>query len=188
MTNKPSARKMEKQYYQAKPLLNKIIQYVETVLSDLPKHDFQLETNLKPYQRTVEKTQERGLKDLMQLSDLVRGRLYFSDSFVHQEVVDLLKQLFGKNIKSIDYKRSKDLGLDYQGIVHCDMKINGLNFELQILPSEFKPYKEMLHNIYEELRGGDKISEDRKKHLQELHNKIYRFVNKQFIKNRNSND
>ena len=186
---KPSfARQMRKQYCQALPLLNKVIERVENTLSDVPKHDFQLETDIKSYQRSVEKAKERGVKDLRELSDLVRGRLYFSDNFDHQEVINLLKELFKGKIKSIDKKREKEFGLDYSGVIHCDLNINDINFELQVLPMEFKPHKEMLHHIYQELRTSDGISEDRRKHLRELHNKIYHFVKKQIAKNRNLDD
>jgi hypothetical protein len=189
MPKQSSARKMRKQYCQALPLLNKVIEYVETTLSDLPKHDFQLETDIKSYSRAVEKAKERQVKDLTQLSDLVRGRLYFSDNFEPDEVIDLLKELFKGKIKSIDKKRLlTELGLDYSAVVHCDMNVGGINFELQILPIEFKPHKEMLHHIYQELRHQNGISEDRRKHLRELHNKINHFVKKQIAKNRSSDD
>lgn len=173
-----------KQYCQVLPALQEAKQWLEDKLSDLPKPDFLLETGIKPFPRTVEKAQENRVKSLTDLSDLVRGRIYFSDNFEHHEVIGLLKEILRDKIKKIDAKHSHQLGLDYNGVVHCDLDLGGIKFELQILPVEFLPYKEALHQIYEHLRGSKELPEERKAKLREIHNKIYKHVNRQYRKNR----
>lgn len=188
MARESSARKMRKQYCQLLPLLQGVGKFVQRILEDLPPHDFQLETNIKPYKRTVEKAQERKHKDLNELSDLVRGRLFFSDNFNHDEVIDLLKQLFeGKiDINKVDKKHDRGHGLDYKGVYHMDCQIGDIQFELQVLPQEFKPHKQLLHKIYEQLRSNPTMDDKKKKFLKEVHDKIMNKLDQQSKDNRKS--
>lgn len=181
MAKSSSAHKMRKQFCQLLPLLNGTAKFVERVLEDLPRHDFLLETNVKEYKRTVEKAKERHIKDLTDLSDLVRGRIYFSDNYNFEEVIELLKALFKERakIKDIDWKEKNQ----YKDSVHMDLKIGELNFELQIVPIEFKPYKNLLHHIYEQLRS-DNLTEKKRKFLQILNTRLYNELDKKYKENR----
>jgi hypothetical protein len=186
MAKESSARKLRKQYVQLLPLLQGVGKFVQRILEDLPPADFKFEHNVKPYKRTVEKAQERKHKNLTDLSDLARGRLFFSDNFNHDEVVELLKQLFdGKvDINKVDKKHERGHGLDYKGIYHVDCKIGDLNFELQVMPEEFKPYKELLHKIYDQLRTDPHLDDKKKSFLAETHNKIINKLDKMSKENR----
>lgn len=155
------------------------MEHVKEQLSDLPPSDFLLETNLKPYSSVKDKMERDHAKDPSELSDLVRGRLFYSDQFDQNETVDLLSKIFGKNIKDVDehQHRSKEHGLEYHGIVHVDLNFDGTNFELQVMPVEFKPYKEFLHRIYEKFRNPkllDKMSDKQKDLMKKVHNNLYK--------------
>lgn len=172
-------KKLRKVYMHHLPRLNKVMGHVKEQLSDLPPSDFELETNLKPYTSIKRKMEERNIKDPAELSDLVRGRLFFSDQFDHNEVVDLLGELFGKNIKDVDDNKhhAKEHGLEYHGVVHVDLNFDGTNFELQVMPVEFKPYKEFTHQIYEKFRNPktfSKLSDKQKDLLRRVHNNLYK--------------
>lgn len=189
MAKQSSARKMRKQYCQLLPLLQGTAKYVERILEDLPKQEFELETNIKPYKRTSEKANERKIKDLRDLSDLVRGRIYYSDNFNHKEVLDLLCEIFDDNldVKDVEWKEKNDHGLHYEGVLHMDLKIGDVKFELQIMPVEFKPFKETLHKIYEMLRSQDEnMSEEKREALKKLNNKMYKKIVEKAKKNRSS--
>jgi hypothetical protein len=180
------SRKIYQQYRQLQPKLHAAEQLVRDLLSDLPEPEFQLQTNIKPYPRAAEKAKQNKASHISELSDLVRGRVFFSDNFTHQETTDLLKELLSRHMRiiDIDTKRNKDHGLTYQGIVHMDLQFDGINFEMQILPIEFKPFKPLLHKIYEELRSNSKISDARRQFLQDIHNKMYRKINERIKSNR----
>ncbi len=188
MSKESPASKMRKQYCQLLPLLQGTATFVERVLEDLPKHDFLLETDVKDYKRTVEKAKERKIKNLKELSDLVRGRVFFSDSYTHKEAIDLLKLLFkdSAKIKNIEWKNDKEHGLEYQGIIHMDLEIGDLNFELQIMPFEFRPHKPLLHAIYEKLRTGNHLSDKQKNLLRRINNKLYKEIDRKAKEKRES--
>jgi hypothetical protein len=163
----------------ALPHLNKALQAVQHNLGDMSPQDFAVETNLKPYPSIKRKMELENLQEPTDLSDLVRGRLFFSARFQEKEVLDILKQIFGSQIKQIDKKHERGNGLSYNGVVHLALEIGGAKFELQVLPMEFQPYEEFLHRIYEKLRGGatkekqsDKLTDKRKKMLAKIHNRL----------------
>jgi hypothetical protein len=85
----------------------------------------------------------------------------------------LLKKIFSGKIIKLDLKKSKDHGLKYRGALHIDLRIGELPFELQIVPMEFKPFKKLLHRIYEKLRDENNLTKDQKEKLKELHNRLY---------------
>ena len=177
-------KKLRKMYMQTVPHLNKAIKHVQDQLSDLPPDDFLLETNVKPYASVKRKLIDRGERDPLKLSDLVRGRLFFSEQFNEDDVLNIVDKLFGEKIKKIDKNnnRSKEHGLDYHGITHVDFNLNGINFELQIMPIEFKPHKEFLHQIYDKFRDEktrEKLSDKQKAFLKKLHNKLYEQLDEQ---------
>ena len=164
---------------QAAPHLNKVLKHVQEQISDLPPGDFMLETNMKPYSSVKRKMESYNAKNPLELSDLIRGRIYYSDQFNLEDVIDILKTLFGNQIKKIDHNahRAKEHGLEYHGITHVDLNINGINFEFQVLPVEYKPYKEFLHQIYEKFRNPktlDKMSDKQKELLRKVHNTMYK--------------
>ena len=178
-------------YMQILPALNKTMQHVQSQLADLPPSEFQLETNVKPYSSMRRKMEANHAKHPLELSDLVRGRLFFSDQFDHNETVDMLSKLFGNKIANIDDKKhhSKEHGLEYHGVVHVDLSFDGVNFELQVMPIEFKPYKEFAHQIYEKFRNPktyDKLSDKQKEVLRKTHNKLYKALDEKSKANRDS--
>lgn len=186
-------KKLRKRYTQILPHLSRAKEHVESQLSDLPPSEFTLETNLKPYTSMKRKLDDRGESDPAGLSDLVRGRLFFSEHFTHDDALDIIKKLFGKQIKNIDKKphRSKDHNLEYQGVIHVDMDMDGVNFELQLMPIEFQPYKEFLHQIYEKFRNQkeyDKLSEKQREFLRKVHNKLYKSLDAKSKSNRQQQD
>lgn len=186
------SKTLRKQYITIFPKLEKVLKYVNEHLVDLPQSDFLVETNLKPYASIKNKVEKDGAEDPSELSDLVRGRIFYSDKFNADDVVGIIKSFFGKYIKNIDdnTNRASEHGLKYRGIVHVDMNFDGIKFEMQLMPKEFKPYKEFLHQIYDEFRNPDtrkEMSDHRKKFLRQLHNKLYQKLDDQAQKNRSSN-
>lgn len=174
------------------PKLNKIMNHVKEQLSDLPPSDFALETNVKPYSSIKRKMETEDIRDPSELSDLVRGRIFYSDQFNADNIVRILKELFGKQISDIDDNkhRSPEHGLEYHGIVHVHLDFDGTQFEMQLMPLEFKPYKEFLHQIYEKFRdekSRNKLTDKQKKFLRKIHNKMYEKLDDEAQKNRASN-
>jgi Region found in RelA / SpoT proteins len=184
-------KKLRKAYMHCVPDLNKAMGHVKTQLADLPPSDFLLETNVKPYSSVKRKMEEDHVKDPKELSDLVRGRLYFSDAFDNDDTLNILDQLFGKQIQKVDHKtpRSKEHGLEYSGVTHVDMDLDGTKFEIQVLPMEFKPYKQFLHQIYEKFRNPktlSKLDDKQKEFLRKVHNEAYRKLDDHAKKARSS--
>lgn len=184
-------KKLRKQYTRLIPHLNKAMKNINEALSDLPPSDFVLETNLKPYTSIKRKMEENDVKDPSELSDLARGRLFYSDQFNAEDTLGILNQLFGKKITKIDDKRSRapHHGLEYHGVVHVDLNFDGVNFELQVVPIEFKPHKDFLHQIYEQLRNpkaASKLSDSQKLFLRKVHNSAYKKLDDQAKKARSS--
>ena len=182
-------KKLRKQYMHCVPDLNKAMAHVKEQLADLPPSEFCLETNVKPYASVKRKMELNRVKDPKELSDLVRGRLFFSDQFDHQDIMHILQKLFGTQITSIDNNidRGKEHGLEYCGVTHVDLDVNDTKFELQVMPVEFKPYKEFLHQIYDKFRNPktcDKLSETQKEFLRKIHNKTYKKLDNQARKAR----
>jgi hypothetical protein len=187
------SKKLRKRYMQIMPHLNKALQHVNDQLSDLPPSEFILETNLKPYSSVKRKMLSDHENDPVALSDLVRGRLFFSEQFNFEDVEDILHKLFGDKIKKVDdkSKRKEEFGLEYHGIRHIDMNINGVNFELQIMPIEFKPYKEFLHQIYDKFRDPktrEKLTDKQKEILRKVNNKLYKTLDQQSKINREQSE
>jgi len=180
-------KKLRKRYMQIVPHLNKAMQHVHGQLSDLPPSDFFLETNHKSYSSVKRKMDVKKEKDPLALSDLIRGRLFFSDQFQVEDVIDILQHLFGDAIKKEEKKSESNYGLEYHGITHVDLNINGVNFELQIMPMEFKPYKEFLHQIYDKFRTPktrEKLTDQQKELLRKIHNKLYLVLDAKSKQNR----
>lgn len=183
------SKKIRKQYVEAFPRLDKVLQLVRQQLEHLPPSDFVVETNMKPYHSAKRKFSDDRLDDILRMSDLVRGRIFFSDQYNYNDVIALLKKLLKGWIKNIDVKFDKGHGLEYHGIYHIDLDVDGINFELQIMPKEFQPFKEYLHSIYEKFRDPDKkLSDEEKNRLKNVHNKLYATIDTQARANRNKNN
>ena len=182
-------KKLRKHYMRHMPKLNKALQYVQSQMADLPSSEFELEANLKPYASVKRKMEADRVQDPLELSDLVRGRLFFSPEFNMDDTLDIIQKLFGEKVSNVDKNtdRSKEHGLEYRGIVHVDLNVDGVKFELQLMPQEFKPFKEFLHQIYEKFRNPkllDKLSDKQKKMLQKIHNNLYKKIDMQAHTNR----
>lgn len=179
-------KKIRKLYMQVLPKLNGALQHVQSQLSDMPPSDFLLETNVKPYHSAKNKMLQHRIKNPMELSDLVRGRLFFSEEYDAKEVLELLKQLLGNKIKKVDQKDTNDCGLSYNGVTDVNMNIDGVNFELQLMPMSYKPHQELSHHIYDTLRTqSDKLTDVQKDFLKNTHNKIYHELASKSRSNRN---
>lgn len=182
-------KKLRKQYMQCIPDINKVLEHVKTQLADLPPSEFQLETNVKPYSSVKRKMEINRIKDPKELSDLVRGRLFFSDQFNYPDVTDILSKLFGEQVKGIsgDADHGKEYGLEHRGVMHVDIDIDGTRFELQVMPIEFQPHKEFLHQIYDKFRTPkifDKMTDQQKDFLRKIHNKSYKKLDEEAKKAR----
>ncbi len=177
-------RKLRKQYYLLIPRLTKAVNIVISTLQ--PLNNCVIETSFKPLNSIVRKMSKNNLDNMLELSDLVRGRIFFPISYSHKEIIRIHCDLLKDFIKDIDWKSTNKQGLKYKGIIHFDLLIDGINFELQVLPIEFKPYKEKLHQIYDLLRSENNLSDRQKNRLKKLHNIIYKTINEQSFINRNS--
>lgn len=137
------SKKLRKKYMPLVSKLNNALKYVQSQFSDLPPSEFQLESNIKPYASVKRKMEADQVHEPIELSDLVRGRLFFSSQFTSPEVIDIVKHLFGDKVVDVDKKpqKSKEHGLEYHGVTHVDMNIDGIRFELQVMPLEFRPHK-----------------------------------------------
>ncbi len=175
---------VRQQYIKLLPKLQRISETIHYMCDHLPDQSIKLETNIKPFKRAYEKMRDRKLSSLLNLSDLVRGRLYYSKNITPQKITNKLGEIFKDFIVQIQNKKETDYGLAYQGIIHIDMKFGNINFELQVLPIEFKPYKDILHYIYEILRNNNNLSAKQKSFLVKIHNKIYKNINERAARNR----
>lgn len=157
------------------PRLNKAMQHVQSQLADLPPHDFLLETNLKPY-LTIKKKMLQGYdSDPSGLPDLARGRLFYSQDYNPKEVLDLLKKVFPNQVKGVKKKDTNDCGLEYPGVTDVNLDVDGIQFELQLMPLEYKDSQDLSHQIYEQLRNDkDKLSDKQKEFLKSTHNKLFK--------------
>ncbi len=185
-------KKLRKRYMQIAPHLNKALQHVQDQLSDLPPSEFTLEANVKPYISVKRKMEEDREVDPLALSDLIRGRIFFSEQFNIDDVLDIIQKLFGDKIKKVERgeRKTEEYGLEYLGVTHVDLNINGINFELQIMPIEFQPYKEFLHQIYDKFRNPktkDKLTDKQKALLQKVHNTLYKKIDETAQSNRRAN-
>lgn len=180
-------KQFRRQYMSLVPQLHQAHQLVKDKLSDLPPSDFDLETGLKTYPSIKRKILSDHVRQPADLSDLVRGRLFFSEQYQFPEVLRIIQEVLGQHIKQVQQKNSSQHGLEYHGIMHIDLEINGIKFELQILPSEFRPHIELLHKAYETLRDAksrDKLTEEEQSFLKKTHNKLHRSISQKAKENR----
>jgi hypothetical protein len=182
-------RELRKQILKIAPTLKAVLHNIESKLTSLPKSDFQFETNVKPFKSIVRKMKDKEgeIDSVADLSDLIRGRLFFSKNHDYNSTLDLLKNMFGSGIKKVDNPDKDIFGVEYDGIIHVDLNINGVNFELQLLPIEYKPAKEFLHKIYEQFREPEKrarLTDAQKKKLKDIHNKLHHHLLDKADKNR----
>lgn len=169
------------QYAALLPKLTRVLAKMTAVLQQAFPEGFVVETGLKTAQSTIRKCKEKECSQIKELSDLIRGRLYFPRSFDYQHTLQKLIGLLGSRIKQIDWKKSRDHGLEYRGIVHVDILIDDLKFELQVIPLGFKPFVEPQHKIYTMLRDGVKIDAETKKQLKELHNQMFDMLESKYM-------
>lgn len=177
-------KKLRKRYRQILPYLVEAKKNVESALADLPPSEFSLETNLKPYTSMRRKLENSGEIDPAKLSDLVRGRIFYSDQFNADDTMGILQKLFGKSIEDVDDNkhRAPEHGLEYHGIIHVHLNLNGAKFELQVMPAEFKPFKEFLHQIYEKFRDDktrSRLTDHQKQFLRKVHNNTYKKLDRE---------
>jgi hypothetical protein len=185
------SKQLRKLYLPLAPKLKNALEYVKSQFSDLPPSEFSLEANLKSYPSIKRKMEDHQIRDPQELSDLARGRLYFSDQFQFPEVIEIVKHLFGDKLIGIDKKTAKSQkhGLEYHGVIHLALNIDGVKFELQLMPNEFKPYQDLLHDIYEKLRNpklSEKLSDLQKNSLRKMNNKLYKTLEKKSKEARSS--
>lgn len=168
-------KKLRKRYMEALPQLNQALDHLQTQLADMPPSDFKVETGLKPYPSAKRKMLEQRAKSPLELQDLVRGRIYFSDQFQLKDVMEIVKQLFGKKVIKSDNKDTNNCGLEYTGVTDVSLDIDGVNCELQLMPSEYQPHQELSQQIHDQLRAPkSKLSDQEKEFLRHRHNKLYK--------------
>ena len=168
-------KKLRKQYMHLMPSLNKAMQHVQSQLADLPPHDFLLETNLKPYLSIKKKMLRDRESDPSILPDVARGRLFFSQDYNPKEVVDLLKKIFPGQLTGSKKKDTNDCGLEYPGVTDVNLDIDGVQFELQLMPLNYKDSQELSHQIHDQLRSDkDKLTDVQKEFLKSTHNKLFK--------------
>jgi hypothetical protein len=168
-------KKLRKQYMHLMPRLNKAMQHVQYQLADLPPHDFLLETNLKPYLSIKKKMMRDRESDPSILPDLARGRLFYSKDYKPKEVIGLVKKIFGDQVKRFGKKDTNDCGLEYPGVADVNLDIDGVPFELQLMPLEYKDHQDLSHQIYDQLRcDNGKLTDVQKDFLKSTHNKLFK--------------
>jgi len=183
-----NTKRIREQYLQVLPKLQEVLSLVREKLVNLPQSHFEIETNLKPFKSVERKVGTDHLHKVADMSDLVRGRVFFSNKHTMEKVVRLLKNLLKEWSPKVDVKKDKGNGLQYFGITHIDLNINGINFELQIMPLEYKPFKPFLHKIYEKLReSNNNLSTEQKDKLISTHNKLYKAIHNRAQSNRRLN-
>jgi len=165
-------KSLQKQYDLLLPHLEAVSNYIKSLLKFLPSQDFELETGVKLLPSIARKMKVKNEKNILKLSDLVRGRLYYSPNYTQDEVLRFLKKIAKGKIRKLDSKGSGDLGLKYKGILHVDFQVGQFVFELQIVPREYKPYKKLLHRIYEKMRDQNHLTKQQKERLRDLHNNL----------------
>lgn len=180
----PTIKTLQKQYDLLLPHFEAVDNYIKSLLKFLPSQDFELETNIKSLSSIARKMKEKNEKNILKLSDLVRGRLYYSPNYTQDDVLRFLKKIAKGKIQKIDSKQKGDLGLKCKGVLHVDFQVGQFIFELQILPKEFKPFKKLLHRIYEKLREKNNLTKQQKERLQDLHNKLYDDLTRESKENR----
>jgi len=168
-------KKLRKQYMHLMPHLNKAMQHVRSQLAYLPPHDFLLETNLKPYLSIKKKVLRDQHSDPATFPDLARGRLFYSKDYNPKEVLNLLKQVFGKAVTGSKKKDTNDCGLEYNGVTDVNLDIDGVQFELQLMPLDYKDHQDFSHQIYDQLRNDrGKLTDVEKDFLKKTHNKLFK--------------
>lgn len=172
--------KIEQEHKANEEKLRSVLQHIEEKLIDNCP-DCLIETDIKTLKSILRKAKNKKTTNIMEFSDLIRGRLCFPDKYNYHEMLQKLIDIFGNDIKKLDWKQTKDHGLEYHGIVHLDLCIDGINFELQIVPLGFKKYMEPQHKIYELLRDHNAMPKETKEHLKELHNKIFEMLEKKYL-------
>lgn len=168
-------KKLRKQYMHLMPSLNKAMQHVQSQLADLPPHDFLVETNLKPYLSIKKKLMRGQDNDPTSFPDLARGRLFYSKDYNPKEVISLLKEIFGNQVKSSKKKDTNDCGLEYNGVTDVNLDIDGVQFELQLMPMDYRDHQNFSHEIYDQLRNDQgKLTDVQKDFLKRTHNKLFK--------------
>jgi hypothetical protein len=167
-------KQLRKQYSQHLPAINKALEHVQKQMADVSPSDFVLETNIKPYASVKRKMLDRNIRDPLELPDLVRGKLFYSEDYQPKEVVDLIRQLFKNKIKHIGKKDINDCGLAYPGTTDVNLDIDGVGFELQLMPMRYQPHQQLSHQIHDQLRNDHgKLTDVQKKFLQRTHNNLF---------------
>lgn len=109
------------------------------------------------------------------LPDLARGRLFFSQDYEPKEVIALLKKVFKDQVKGSKKKDTNDCGLEYPGVTDVNLDIDGVQFELQLMPLDYRDSQELSHQIHDQLRSDkDKLTDVQKDFLKNTHNKLFK--------------
>lgn len=181
----PASKSLQKQHDLLIPHLEAVANYIKSLLKFLPSQDFELETNIKLISSIARKMKDKNEKNILKLTDLVRGRLYYSPNYTQDDVMRFLKKIAKDKIQKIDLKKAGDYGLKYKGVLHVDFQIGQFVFELQIIPKEFKPFKKLLHRIYEKMRDENHLTKQQKEKLRDFHNRLYDDLTREARTNRN---
>lgn len=155
------------------PKLRKVLDKITHSLQQSLPSDFAVESNIKTEASTVRKCKNKQCQNINKLSDLIRGRLFFPRPYTYQQVLHKIIEIFKQKIVKIEWKKSYDHGLVYRGIIHVDIEMDGIVFELQIMPLGFRPFVEPQHKIYNLLRDDPDLDENVRKRLLKIHNDMF---------------
>lgn len=164
---------LSQQYRDVLPKLQKVLGQITHSLRQSFPQNFTIESSIKTEASVLRKCQDKQCQDIDKLSDLIRGRLFFPSSFTYQQVLHRLIKTFKQKIVKIEWKKSYDHGLIYRGILHIDLEVDGITFELQIMPLGFRPFVEPQHKIYALLRDDPKLDKEVKNRLIKMHNDMF---------------
>jgi hypothetical protein len=87
----------------------------------------------------------------------------------------LVKKIFGDQVKQSGKKDTNECGLEYHGVHDVNLDIDGVPFELQLTPLDYKDHQELSHQIHDQLRcDTGKLTDVQKEFLHNTHNKLFK--------------
>lgn len=87
----------------------------------------------------------------------------------------MVKKIFGDQVKQSGKKDTNECGLEYHGVHDVNLDIDGVPFELQLTPLDYKDHQELSHQIHDQLRcDTGKLTDVQKEFLHNTHNKLFK--------------
>jgi len=142
-------------------LFNRVLgEFVKLMKKALPKkgvspNDIKFLYQTKTVVSIIDKVINRQ-KPLGQISDLVRGAILFKDSQMMRAWSRDFERKFSRFIDKVEVKDKSTAAFQetgYYGTIHYDLKILGLNVELQVATQKLWHYKHEAHKLYTKWRS-----------------------------------